>query len=147
VTTALSAGQLLAGVTGSCQKVGKGRQSCSIVGVVGHREVRRTAKSSWQAARKLQLGSEVGEAGERGEVQLQQFLLGEGGLGDRSEHARSDVGCSRRSLTDDHHDIDARLSESPADRGADQATTDHDDVSCPGGVHRDSLVWSCSRGA
>jgi hypothetical protein len=100
-----------------------------------------------QTAGKLKFGNKVGVAAERGEIQLQQSLLSEGGFGDRGKHASGDPRCGRSSFADDHDDIEASLPESPSDRGADETTADHDDVGGrgdPDGAHRDSLVWSCS---
>src|SRR4029450_14021533 len=66
IAAAFAVGQSLPGVTGPCQEVGEGRQPRSVVGVEGHREVRRTEKTTWHAAGKLQLCNEVGVAAEGG---------------------------------------------------------------------------------
>src|SRR5215204_6629710 len=64
IAAALSAGQRLRRVTGPFQKVGEGGQPRSIVGIDGHREVRRTSKATWLTTGMLQLGNKVGVAAE-----------------------------------------------------------------------------------
>jgi hypothetical protein len=66
-----------------------------------------------------------------------------------SRKSRQPTGLpGRPSLADDHGGIEASLQETRPDRSADEPTADYDDISSrgdPGGAHRHSLVWSCSR--
>ena len=110
-----------------------------VAAVVGDREGSLGPEPGRLPGRRLELGVEGGEAVDRVQVQGQQVLLAEDGLGDRAEHARRDQARLVIGVRIDEGDLVPGDGGAPGDRGADHAATDDDDVSVHHGLPALSL--------
>jgi hypothetical protein len=122
-------------------EVGEAVERGQVPAVVGHREGALGAQAGCLPGGSFQFRVEAGEPLDRVQVEVQQVLLAEHGLGDRGQHPRRDQACLVVRLrvvatwVDERHAL-AGAASPPGDSGADH-TAAHDDDVHPGAMRGD----------
>jgi hypothetical protein len=122
-------------------ELGQPVEGGEVAAVVGDREGALGPQPGPDPGGRLELGVERGEAVDRVQVQREQILLAEDGLGHRAEHARRDQARLVVGIRVDEDHRPASGGGSPGDRGADHAAANDDHVS----VHHGSPALSLRR--